>query len=47
MKELGREKWFYYEYSKVYETTYLDWLQEGMMSAITGKISSLIQYQKN
>ena len=46
MKELRRETRYYCADSKVHEVTNSDWLQRGMMSVITAKISSLIQHQQ-
>ena len=46
MKTLGRETRCSCADSKAHKTKNLEWLQRGLMSAITGKTSSLIQHQE-
>ena len=46
MKVLGRETRFYCADSKAHKTTDSYWVQRGLMNAITGKISRLMQHQQ-
>ena len=46
MKTLGKETRYSCADSKAHKTTNSEWLQGGLMSVMTGKMSSLIQHQE-